>query len=178
MTLENLANTAEVIGVIAVVASLLFVGRQIRETNRDARSQSRQAIINTFSDLTYELTHHIDLIEIVSAGIDDWNSLSNMEKTRFENIMGRYLMNIEKGRLMFEDGVLDQPTFDGIANFMLQCLMMPGGKTWFDQSVWPSPALRSYLNARLTDEASLPRPWDEAIPFWAALAKERKGGSP
>jgi hypothetical protein len=41
MTLGDLANLAEIIGVIAVVASLVFVGLQIRDNSRAVKDQNR-----------------------------------------------------------------------------------------------------------------------------------------
>lgn len=52
MTLENLANLAEVIGVVAVIASLVFVGIQIRDGNRLARAQMHQQVADSLISFT------------------------------------------------------------------------------------------------------------------------------
>lgn len=50
MTLEQLAYLAEVVGVILIVASLIYVGKQLKQNTEFLRSTKRQALVN--NDLT------------------------------------------------------------------------------------------------------------------------------
>jgi hypothetical protein len=172
MDLESVYYVGQTIAVVAILCSLVFVGFQVRQSNKDARSQSRQGLIDTFAGLNWELSQHPDLLRILATGVKDWSRLSNMEKTQFETMMGQYLQNLQKGILQFEDGILDAHTLDNIANFMLMTVLMPGGKAWYEQSVWPSPEVRNYIANRLRQPETLPAPMNEATPHWAALADE------
>lgn len=51
MTLENFYYAFEIVGVTAVLASLLFVGIQIRDANRLSRTQMTQDLRSKFLDL-------------------------------------------------------------------------------------------------------------------------------
>ena len=44
MTIEDLANLAEIIGLLLVVASLIYVGRQLRQNTEMIRAESRNSI--------------------------------------------------------------------------------------------------------------------------------------
>lgn len=48
---ESLKDTAEVVGVIAVIASLLFLGYEIRQSNQIARSTISYELANNYSEL-------------------------------------------------------------------------------------------------------------------------------
>jgi hypothetical protein len=172
MNWEAIGAIASIIGVGLVVVSLFYVGIQIKQNNKDARSQARQSLLDTFAIVNWEFGNDIALVTIVSAGLHDWSTLSNLEKTRFETVMCRFLQNIEKGILLHHDGVLDSPTLDGIANFMLTCVLAAGGKDWFEQSMYPSKELREYFEKRMKDPSNLPLPISENMPHFAAIGLE------
>ena len=45
MSLEYFANLAEVVGVILVIASLIYVAKQLRQNTNAIRAQSRQSVL-------------------------------------------------------------------------------------------------------------------------------------
>ncbi len=174
MNWEAVGAIAGLIGVGLVIVSLLYVGIQVRQSNKDARSQSRQALIDTFATLGWEMSLHPEMLEIVAAGIVNWSSLSNMDKTRFDNIMGRYLSNLHRGILQYEDGFLDSKTLDIFGNQMLFCVLMPGGEEWYKETSLAAPEVRRYIADRMDHPEGLPPPASEAVPHWMALAAERQ----
>jgi len=174
MNWEAIGAIAGLIGLGFVVVSLVYVGIQIKQSNKDARSQARQTLLDTFAQVNWEFGKDPDLPTMVSAGLHDWSSLSNAEKTRFETVMGRYLQNIQKGILLYQDGSLDSATLDNIANFMLTCVQVPGGKEWYEESLYPSPEVREYFSQRLDNLSTLPPSIAETMPHFEALWKDRK----
>ena len=174
MNWEAIGAITGLVGIALVIVSLLFVGIQVRQSNKDAKSLSRQNLIDTFSLLNWELAQNPDLLRIIAAGIDQWSSLSNMEKTRFETVMGRYLQNLQKGILQHKEDTLDEATLDNIADFMIMCVQLPGGREWYEQSAWPSQEVRAYISQRLSTPETLPPQLDQAVPHWMALADESR----
>lgn len=173
MNWEAIGAIAGLIGVGLVVVSLIYVGAQIRQSNKDSKSQSRQSLLDTFGLLGWELASRPELLVIVAAGLTNWSGLSNMDKTRFENVMGRYLWNLQRGILQFKDGILDSETLDTIGNQMLHAVLMPGGRDWYEETSLASPEVRKYISERMSSPESLPPPASEAMPYWIALAEER-----
>lgn len=49
MTLEDLAYLSQIIGVIAVLASLIFVGLQIRQNTKALKATSHHAVTDSFN---------------------------------------------------------------------------------------------------------------------------------
>ena len=173
MNWEAIGAIASIIGVVLVVVSLVYVGIQINQSNKDSRSQARQSLLDTFAEVNWEFGNDSTLVTIISVGLHDWNSLSNMEKTRFDTVMGRYLQNIQKGILLHHDGILDTVTLDNIANFMLTCVLAPGGKEWFGQSMYPSQEVKDYFAKRLKDPDNLPPPIAETMPHFSDIGIEK-----
>ncbi len=75
MTLENLANLAEIIGVIAVVASLVFVGLQIRDNSRAVKDQNRWTRLTEINATARTLAENTEVLRAnVEASSAAWKS--------------------------------------------------------------------------------------------------------
>jgi hypothetical protein len=170
--LELLGQIGELVGGIGALAALVYLAVQIRHSNSVARAQSRQTLLDTFSQLNWELACDPALARVIARGVRSWPDLSNEDMTAFDLAMGRYLSNLQNGLLLVEEGMLDQETFDGIASYMLVSVPTSGGMRWWKETVFASPAVREYIEARLADPATLPPKFDEAVPHWHALGED------
>lgn len=57
MALEQLAYLAQIVGTILVVASLVYVAKQLRQNTDAIHAQSRQAILNAPQREIFEKEH-------------------------------------------------------------------------------------------------------------------------
>ena len=69
MTLENLYFCSQVVAAIAIIASLIFVGLQVRQSTTTSRAAAAQAFSQQYSDLNHMLLH-ADVREIFVRGLD------------------------------------------------------------------------------------------------------------
>lgn len=81
MTLENWAYIAEIIGAIAVVASLLYVGIQIRDSNRVNQANARHNISEFVLQVPLFNASQADRIAAIQEKIDAGGALSAAEQT-------------------------------------------------------------------------------------------------
>ncbi len=63
MTLEQYASWAEIIGVIIVVVTLLYLTVQVRQGTHLMRSQSRQVLLNNTREHLLAYIDNVDLFE-------------------------------------------------------------------------------------------------------------------
>lgn len=63
MTLSDVASIGNIVAAIAVVASLIYLSRQVRHANLLARSHVRQRMVEQAHDELYVLMNHPDLRE-------------------------------------------------------------------------------------------------------------------
>ena len=80
------AGLREVISALAVVASLVFVGLEIRQNTAAQRSQTRQAIADQFADLTMRLSENTELLRnfgiVFSSSEDTTSVLSSLDSAQ------------------------------------------------------------------------------------------------
>jgi hypothetical protein len=69
MTLQDWSNLAQVVGAIAVVISLVYVGFQIKRNTSAVRSATAQAIHNNYGDWYMNLMGDAELNRIALKGL-------------------------------------------------------------------------------------------------------------
>ncbi len=83
MSLQDWSNIAQVIGALAVVISLVYVGFQVKRNTSAVRSATAQAIHNNYGDWYMSMTSDAELNRIAIKGLKDYSSLEEVEKARF-----------------------------------------------------------------------------------------------
>ncbi len=90
--LSNLASLAEIIGAVGVVTSLIFVGLQLNEGNRETRAATLQAATDSELFVQAEFLRYADTWQRIARGVpledDELRKgivLYQMAITEFEN---------------------------------------------------------------------------------------------
>jgi len=103
----------EVVSTLAVVASLVFVGLEIRQNTAAQRSQTRQAISDAAYDSFTRLAESADLaVAFNSMFLDDTTSLSAADSSRAGFFMLGALRRMENVYLQHREGVFDDDILD------------------------------------------------------------------
>ena len=79
----TLQETAQIVGGIGVIASMIYIGIQIRNNARAVRAATYQQIIATLSANLDVLFQNAEACSLVLRGGDDFNSLDRLEKARY-----------------------------------------------------------------------------------------------
>ena len=82
LRLSDWANIAEVIGAVAVVASLLYVGVQVQENTREIRATNRQQLVGRAHESTNRFAVNPQLTTII-AKVADGDSLTASEALQY-----------------------------------------------------------------------------------------------
>lgn len=173
--LEQLASLGELIGGLGTLAALVYLAAQVRHSNRIARATSRQQLLDTFYDRAWETGTDERLARVLAGGVMNWRGLSNADKTTFQNMMVRWLGNIENGLALRRDGLVDDEPVRFIARAMANCINAPGGRVWWaatKREELVSPDVASFLESVLADPEVETVGFDHVFPYWAALADE------
>jgi hypothetical protein len=83
MSLQDWSNLAQVIGALAVVISLVYVGFQVKRNTGAVRSATSQAVHNNYADWYMSMVGDAELNRIAIKGLKDYSSLNEIEKARF-----------------------------------------------------------------------------------------------
>jgi hypothetical protein len=93
---------AELTGITAVVASLVFVGYEIRQNTSQLRTDGARSVTEMVNQLNAGIISDATLTEIVEKGEQDFESLDEIERRQFESFqfarlnIADYIMDLER----------------------------------------------------------------------------------
>ena len=165
MDLQNLAAIGEFVGgiggliaAIAVVASLVFVGMQIKSSVRQARVDSYSTVTALWTNFTNATASSDESWRVFYEGIRDYDSLSAMDKSRFNFLIGMYF-GIQDTVMVHEAlGVWKNPeTYARLQDESYRIFLMPGVQAWWRQNRGRvfAPRVETYLVERARSDGKL-----------------------
>jgi hypothetical protein len=158
MTLEEWAFVAQIVSAIAVVASLVFVGFQLRHATAAIRATSSQAHSSLYTDLVQSIIDNADFARAWSIGINNPNQLSEEEWVRFVAYASALFRLYESSRVQWLNGRLDEEHWHTIERQAADFGQLPGlQRAWDLRGHWYSPEFRAWFDG--LEPASPPRPY-------------------
>ncbi len=132
MTIQEMGALGEMIGGIAVVISLIYVGLQVRQNSNSVRAASQIALRQLGTEITSQLAAP-DMARIYIQGLKDLSPLPAEDRVRFHSLMLSLFGVYEAYYFQVYFGIIPQelqPTHNHAqALFHLQ---QPGVKEWWD----------------------------------------------
>lgn len=126
-TLSELAAVAEILGLIAIVPSLIFVGVQLQRGNREARAASIQATMDADREISMAFADHAGTWNKVITG----SPLAEGEEWRRGIVLFNVLMADSEGRFhQFKAGYLDAQSWEARHSTLRELSNLPIYKTW------------------------------------------------
>ncbi len=91
MTLNEISEISQAIGSIAFVASLIFVGVELRQNTKSALAQSHHAVSEALNRINLIWVQSAEVTRIWFLGMSQRGALSPEERWRFDSLMRAYL---------------------------------------------------------------------------------------
>ncbi len=142
--LSDWASVAEIVGAVAIVLSLLFVGVEVRHSNTLAATESlregTQIWVNEYEQNfgTEEST------AFMRRALNDYDDLDDDERGRFFAAMMGFLAAYDTIYNQYEGGLLREEVFVSIALAYYALVEMPGAKRAFSDATALPPYLLDY----------------------------------
>lgn len=135
MNWDAVIAITEVVGVIAVIGSLIYVGKQIKQNANLARASIVHETSVAWANASAMLATDGELADIYVRGVNG-ESLSPAETKRLESLIDVYMANLEdidhqyRSDLYFdeEDSV---DVVDYVAPLYKELIMSPVGRNWW-----------------------------------------------
>ena len=132
MTLEQLGSLAEILGAIGVIASLVFVGLQIRQNTRATRAQIHEQITGTYlSFLNSAILNPEAYAAGISATEDEFSSLTPGEKTVFFGTALGFFKHFELMFVQNQKGIMDEEIWEAWSVYIRMYFHQPGIQLWW-----------------------------------------------
>ena len=127
--INTAANIAEIAGGIAILVSLVYVGYQIRQSNRIASAAALQAVLDGYTErIMNPIIADGEIVDILTRGHMSWESLSVLEKARFAIMQARDVLHVQNVMQLHGKGLLDSVDFEAWKAYGVASLITPGGK--------------------------------------------------
>ena len=134
MNWEAIGAIGEVVGAVAVVATLLYLSTQLRQNTRAAHNSSWQAIVQLLSNLDVTEATDPSLSEFIRRAESSADGLSDDEMWKFYRVAQARLGVIEYAFLASQSGTIDQFYWDGILPYVEVLASKPGyAEFWVQQ---------------------------------------------
>ena len=130
MTLEQYAYLAEIIGVIIVVVTLLYLSVQVRQGAHLMRSESRQALTTNQREALLAYLDNMDLFDKMA----DPQKLSRADQRRFSVLWLINMRNREHEWFQYKDGILDEATWLSYREIIRQTLSSTRHRIWWNKA--------------------------------------------
>lgn len=134
MTLENIYYIGQTIAVIAIIASLAFVGVQIRQNTRATRAASHNAVSDSLNEINRMFAENADLTKIWLKGLGDRRSLSEEERWRFDSTLRAYMHVCETMFVQADLGAGDKGIMFAEEGGIRTVLASPGSREWWEEN--------------------------------------------
>lgn len=135
MNWEAVGAIGEVVGAIAVVATLFYFAIQIRNSVASQKAVTADAIYKEWREHqrdTYVSQPHN--IELYVRGLKDFEALSAEEKRRFNFILSSEWLFIENLIRQYQYGNVDDDMYEAWMGFFASQITCDGGAQWWQQT--------------------------------------------
>ena len=164
MTLEQWAFVSQIVGALAVVASLIYLALQVRHSNTLSRIQARQSMM--------ELTQDQLLLQVsdptIWLGVFNQEPRSLEERIKVNMWLTLFMRQREYEWLTHSEGIIDPKMFRAYAGVIAVILGTERNRRWWSlrrQIKEFDPAFMDYVDALLaqsplTNYPDLVKQWD------------------
>ena len=147
MSLEDWAAVAEIVGAIAVVATLIYLAIQVKQNTGAIQATNRQSISTRIEERTIALATNPQLSQLIvmaeepggiKKGSAEWSQLTSL----YVGLMTA----TEDAYLHYREGRLDQDFFEARARRSLLLLDNPVGRDFFRRAREEDHYVHEYLD--------------------------------
>ena len=147
MNWEAMGAFAELAGAIGVILSLLYLGAQIRNQNREHKLDSVNESTRQWSEFLGSQADNGELAEIWLKGVTDFESLTPLERLRFSSHAGRIVRVLEGLYVHKTERRLEEEAWNAIHRAVEDVFSYPGLRAWWStRNHWYTDAFRDYMN--------------------------------
>ncbi len=146
MTLEEFNFIAEIIASIAVIASLIYVGREVGQNTEATHSAAAQAMVSANTELVGIINDSDTLADILYQGGRGMSALKNGDLIRFMAFHDQVFLSFQSQFLQWKEGTLDERLWLTQKQAALDLMSQAGQQDWWAaRRHWFFPEFQDYL---------------------------------
>ena len=134
MTLAEFSQIAQSIGSAAVIASLIFVGVELRQNAKATRAASHHAVTGALNEINLLWARNAEATKIWLEGLTDRRSLASIDQWRFDGMLRAYLHVCETMYMQARLGAGDPGIVAAEEDGIRRVFSSPGVQEWWMQN--------------------------------------------
>ena len=132
MSLEQLSYLAQIVASVGVIASLIFVGLQIKHNTGALQRNEHNSTMEQWTVLRQAIAQNREVAELMTAGLSGERALDAADELRLEQMLQEYAWASFHIWDRTQRGVFPKGTFEATAGaFLCGLLTTPRGRTWW-----------------------------------------------
>ena len=152
MTIMEFGAIGELVGGVAVVASLLFVGVQVRANTREQRAASMQEATRETANTVQYLTGP-GYAEIWLQGMRDFQALDPADRLRFSAVLVHQTRIFEQLYYQAQADNVEHGLWLGFGQQLRDIAAYPGFQSWWEERKhWFSEQFRKFIETQMTPD--------------------------
>ena len=156
MNWDAIGAVAEMLGGVAVVVSLIYVARQIKQNTEEAITARTQHLISTNSDANSQIANNGELARIMQTGFFSYDEMDPVDQVRFGTFCFSIFNQYDFAYHQYLTGKLDPTVWKKMDYEMPLFLGLSGSNSWWQKDKQRfSAEFASYIDKRI---AELERP--------------------
>ena len=164
MNWDAIGAVAEVVGVLAILMSLINLGKQIRQSNKIAEAEAERDLYNHWMHGLESLVADKWTTETLLRGLADFEALTSVEKTRLSYKLIELNATYQSVLEMAEKGLVSKKLSDQCGDVILSYIMTPGGRRWWELN-GPFQVNEDLINRRIAEEGDSFPSFLESLPY-------------
>jgi hypothetical protein len=153
VSLEQASALAQIVSALAVFASLVFVGAQIRQNTKAVRASSSQAHSAMYHSLTDNIVNGDGFAGVWRKALRNLDDVDEDELVRFFSFASASFRFFESSRVQWLRGQLDDEHWHTIEQHARALAANPGIQTfWRLRRHWHCPAFQQWFDSLPTTE--------------------------
>lgn len=134
MDWNALTAVAELLAALAVVASVLYLAVQVRQSTYLARLSAEDAGVTAMREASLPLVQDAELARMFFTGLKDYDALTPDEQARFRLLSFLEFKAMESAYSSYSAGIMDADTWTGWVTFFTYYTAFPGWQRYWGLS--------------------------------------------
>ncbi len=154
MNWTAIGATGELFGAIGVIASLLYLARQMRSAAADTRRATAQAVFTKLNTAFETTSANPQLAGVFVRGTSDLSALSPEEAIQFSSVFFTLVRPYEELFYYSRAGAVNEWVWESVELLVLPALTTPGALEWWaKRQSWFTSAFQDHVAEVLPKEA-------------------------
>ena len=132
MDIMELGAIGELVGGIAVIGSLIFVGLQVRQSNEMAKAEVMRAYIHAYNDQILSPIADPDRVQLYRDGLNNFDALDRNSQAAFHSQLVKIFLLGQTNFLLQRQGMVPEAMTHGVQRMDASMIKIPALAHWWE----------------------------------------------